>query len=851
MKRRIRPPDEDLLSSESRYRALVERLPVVVYVETDEPEPRSLYMSPNVEALLGCSAAECVEDRDLWMRMMHPDDRAGVRLRWNEAVASQATFRHEYRMIRPDGRTVWIRDHIRPIHGDDGAVVFWQGVLEDISDRRRAEEGLRRSQARYRSLVEHLPVVVYHYTEPGASYYVSPNIEEILGYPASAYLEDQTLWHRTIHPDDDQMMRDAWYQAEHTSTSYEVECRYLRPDGSVVWVRDTARVVRRAEGDLEWQGILVDITAQKLAELDHRLSERRYRALVEQVPAIVYEMGPDDERKTLFVSPHAEELLGYDRQEWLDQPDIWIELLHPEDRERELEAMDLHNETGQPWRREYRLIASDGAVVWVRDQAKLVHDPQTGFATWHGVMLDISDRRELEERLRLMNDELEDRVTRRTAELAESVELMGLEIGERRRVERELVEERQRYQRLVEDLPAIIYTWEITWDEDGRRSEHHPYTSPQIEAILGYTPTEWAANICTERVHPHDQDRVMAIVDATVRTGEGFDAEYRYLAKDGSIVWVLDRASLLSRDQSGRPHRFRGAMFDITARKEAEHKAAEVEARYRTLSEEGPVVFYIYDLDHSTDPASVRIEYLSPQIADMLGFDGAWWRDEPERWFELVHPDDREALSSRAEQAWQTGAPWASDYRLITKDGAIIWVRDESWLVSRDEQGRTSRFQGMLLDITARKEEELDLRATSQQQRDLLEGMPAIPWSATVDPETGRERYTYIGPQSVDLLGYSPRELVSEAGHFERMLHPDDRDRLVLAHRRARELGVWDERYKVVRRDGEVITLHSIGRRVSERGETPQRWQGLCLLVTSKDRNADAPQERAEVNPSG
>ena len=104
------------------------------------------------------------------------------------------------------------------------------------------------------------------------------------------------------------------------------------------------------------------------------MSQRRYRALVEQVPAIVYEMGPDDERQTLFVSPHVEELLGYSQQEWLDQPDIWIELLHPEDREIELAAHDLHNQTGEPWGREYRLIASDGSVVWVSDKAVLVPD---------------------------------------------------------------------------------------------------------------------------------------------------------------------------------------------------------------------------------------------------------------------------------------------------------------------------------------------------------------------------------------------------------------------------------------------------------------------------------------------
>ena len=136
-------------------------------------------------------------------------------------------------------------------------------------------------------------------------------------------------------------MEAAWWQGRESGTGYQIECRYVRPDGGIVWVRDDARVeVDPGDGLPSWQGVLVDITAQKRAERDREASQRRYRALVEQVPAIVYEMGPDDERRTLFVSPHVEEILGYSRQEWLDQPDIWIELLHPEDRETELAALD-------------------------------------------------------------------------------------------------------------------------------------------------------------------------------------------------------------------------------------------------------------------------------------------------------------------------------------------------------------------------------------------------------------------------------------------------------------------------------------------------------------------------------
>jgi len=105
--------------------------------------------------------------------------------------------------------------------------------------------------------------------------------------------------------------------------------------------------------------------------LDRNADEANYRALVENLPAVIYQVAPDDDRRTKYVSPHVETALGYSREEWLDQPDIWMELLHPEDREPTLAAHDLHNETGRPWSREYRLIASDGQVVWFRDVANL------------------------------------------------------------------------------------------------------------------------------------------------------------------------------------------------------------------------------------------------------------------------------------------------------------------------------------------------------------------------------------------------------------------------------------------------------------------------------------------------
>ena len=160
------------------------------------------------------------------------------------------------------------------------------------------------------------------------------------------------------------------------------------------------------------------------------------------------------------------------------------------------------------------------------------------------------------------------RVLTRTAELAEANEMMSLEIGERRRIEQQLREAELRYRLLVEDLPAAVYSWETNWKDDPDPLPVEPYTSPQFEAILGFPPSEWnSPGFWMERIHPHDRERIVALGEHCAETGEPFSAEYRYLAADGRVVWVLDRATLRIRNARGKPRLFQGVMLDITDRK--------------------------------------------------------------------------------------------------------------------------------------------------------------------------------------------------------------------------------------------------------------------------------------------
>ena len=687
--------------------------------------------------------------------------------------------------------------------------------------------------ALYRNLVERVPVVVYIDSDEQRpdSLYVSPQVEDLLGYPPQAYLSDPELWREQTDPDDHGPLREGWRNARERSVAFEFEYRMRHRDGHVVWVRDSAVPVLGDDGAVRyWQGVVTDITEAKDAEHALRRSEAEYRALVENLPAVLYRVARDDDRRTMYVSPHVETALGYSRQEWLEQPDIWMELLHPDDREPTMAAHDLHNETGRPWSREYRLIASDGRPLWFRDVAHLVRDDGGRPLYWQGVQLDITELKLVEDELRKTRDELERRVAERTAELEEANALMSLEIGERRRAEEELREAEHRYRILAEQIPAVTYVWEID-PPVGDPSQQ--YTSPRIEQLLGYTLDEWHASpgFPLTRLHPDDRADVETEMLRTESTGEPFSMEYRYLHKDGHIVWVADQAILLTKRPDGRPHLLQGVVLDITSRKDAEAKAHSSDLRYRDLAEQMPAVTYVLDLRPGED--GYAMTYVSPQIWELFGYEPWEWADSS-GWLATVHPDDRARVIEASAQVADDGEPYEVEYRILTKDGRERWVHDQARLLSRDGIGRPKEIQGLVIDVTDAHRAEHERSEAEQLYRTLVEQLPAITYVERPTPKPDESRLVYLSPQAERLLGYSTEELVTDPGHLGRMLHPEDRERVIAQNARSEATGEpFDSEYRVIARDGRVVWLHSRAVLVRDDAGSPRFWHGLSLDVTA------------------
>ncbi len=278
-------------------------------------------------------------------------------------------------------------------------VNFLQAVANVISaaiERRRAEEDLRRSEREYRNLFELANDAILVYA-PENRRLLDANERacRMYGFSKEELLTKTMCEISADHP------RARRYLEEllRTGAYRGFETVHRRADGTMIEVVVNSSVVE-FRGRRAVLSVVRDETERKRTEARLREAEARYRTLVEQIPAVVYVQEIGSPSKTLYISPQVKKIHGYTREEILADPEHWAKILHPEDRERVLSADVRTNATGEPFRMEYRMISRDGRVVWVRDEAVLVRGQEDEPLYWQGVMFDITEQREAQERIR-------------------------------------------------------------------------------------------------------------------------------------------------------------------------------------------------------------------------------------------------------------------------------------------------------------------------------------------------------------------------------------------------------------------------------------------------------------------
>ncbi|MEX0701393.1 MAG: PAS domain S-box protein [Planctomycetales bacterium] len=261
-------------------------------------------------------------------------------------------------------------------------------------------------------------------------------LQDFLGYD-EAELREMTFVDFT-HPDDVEADWQLFQELlKGTRDRYQIDKRYIHEDGSTLHGRLTVAVTRGSDTSPRYVvGTVEDVSERTQAEDALAEAEQLYRALTEQIPAVTYIVPPDDKLDAYaYISPQVEELLGYPAAQWCTQSDLWERLLHPEDAELAIHESGAADAANGPYASEYRLIARDGHVVWIEDRAVPISGAQDRPMYWHGVMFDVTARKEAEAQEVLALSELR-RSQFQQRKLAER--LIHVEESERHRIAQDL-----------------------------------------------------------------------------------------------------------------------------------------------------------------------------------------------------------------------------------------------------------------------------------------------------------------------------------------------------------------------------------------------------------------------------
>ena len=261
-------------------------------------------------------------------------------------------------------------------------------------------ESVRLAEKKYRSIFENAVEGIYQSTTEGRLLTVNPALVRMFGYDSTQEMLSSvanvgnSLF---AHPEQREEVIQRLQQYDSVSG---IEGLGVRKDGSEMWFSLSARAIRDNSGELvRLEGALVDITKRKQAEEQLRQAEIRYRTLVEQLPAVTFIDRADGSQESLYISPQIEEMLGYTPEEWIAGR-LWRERLHPDDREQVLASDERFEARGEPVDEEYRLLAKDGSLVWVREETVLVRGEGNEPLYVQGIMTDITKRKLAEEVMR-------------------------------------------------------------------------------------------------------------------------------------------------------------------------------------------------------------------------------------------------------------------------------------------------------------------------------------------------------------------------------------------------------------------------------------------------------------------
>jgi PAS domain S-box-containing protein len=385
--------EEALRASELNFRLIVDSIPGLVCMQDASGEIE--LVNRQIRDYTG-RTPEHLKD---WQPIVHPDDFALAMKLWTRSVETGEPLDTEVRLRRADGVFRWFHARALPLGDSGGSIVRWYTLLSDIEDRKQAEESVRVSEYNFRMIVDSIPGLVHTMTPAGEIELVSQQIVDFFGRTP----EELKDWPPLVHPDDRECMTSLVRRAIESGEPYNAETRVLRADGVYRWFQCRGIPLRDTEGRIvRWYNLLTDVEDRKTAEEALRASERELSLIIETMPALVWCASPDGE--LTYVNQRVLDYTGSTLVAMAKSG--WIDYLHPDDVAPIVDAWSQALASGRQHEVQYRLRRFDGTYRWFHVLGQLGRDREGRVTRWYGLLIDIDERKTIEEALRSTQERL-------------------------------------------------------------------------------------------------------------------------------------------------------------------------------------------------------------------------------------------------------------------------------------------------------------------------------------------------------------------------------------------------------------------------------------------------------------
>lgn len=370
------------------------------------------FVSENV-AKFGYTVEDFTSGRVMYKDIIYSSDLEKVEQEFDKKVKSGApAISMEYRIITKAGDVRWINERTFIQRNIGGEATHFQGVILDITKRKKSEEELEKTLKMQKVLttaVNNSPAVIFLWKNEKywPAIFVSDNVIQF-GYTVEDFLSQRIQYGKIIHSDDLRRVEEELDRSiQKGEVSFNSEYRIFTKAGDMLWVNERTFIQREKDGEVScFQGIVLDITRRKRVEKALKKSlkmQKTLRTIINKSPAVVF-LGKNMEKPVEYISENVTQF-GYSVKDFISGNILYENIIHKEDRQRVLENLALSVREGyDSFEIEYRIFTGDGRIRWVEERTSIQRNSKGEVTHFQGIVIDVTERKEAEKMLDIQRE---------------------------------------------------------------------------------------------------------------------------------------------------------------------------------------------------------------------------------------------------------------------------------------------------------------------------------------------------------------------------------------------------------------------------------------------------------------